>query len=462
MIQSPIDIVGQYVQDYNDARAANDVDKAIHFGRLAVRDATDELKKPNLNATHRDYYKRVISNINEFLANPVASVPAKASAQAQSEDKIKTTDWFAAPVPNLTLNDIAGLQDVKNEFVVNIFAPLYPKYSDIYKKYRGSELGLQVLLFGPPGTGKTHTVKCLAGELGCKIAVVQIKDVMANLVGDGAKIIAEIFEQANQYDRSIIFFDEIDAIASSREGDDSRHTKEQLTTLLTYMDGFTSKTKPGQIRIVIAATNRPWALDSAVKRGGRFDTQIYIPLPDTDARRQLVRIALGKDEKIKNRVDVPCDSDVTVDWLTERFVGYSGADIKAVCRQAVGRPLRREILALSRGKPQSDCVRREDFEWAFSRYINSITDEALMQFDAYKMNMEYDGEYFRIKSEQILIALYNIHVKKNQAAEMPEWYELSWFFGLYRSGYVSEMFGRRYALDFLVDIEKEYEKSRIK
>lgn len=108
---------------------------------------------------------------------------------------------------------------------------------------------------------------------------------MANLVGDGAKIIAEIFEQAKRYDKCIIFFDEIDAIAASRDDDESRHTKEQLTTLLTYMDGFMSGTRKNQIRIIIAATNRPLDIDSAVKRGGRFETQIYVPLPDYDARK---------------------------------------------------------------------------------------------------------------------------------------------------------------------------------
>ena len=218
---------------------------------------------------------------------------------------------------------------------------------------------------------------------------------MARLVGDGAKIIAAVFEQAKKYDKCIIFFDEIDAIAASRDDDESRHTKEQLTTLLTYMDGFMSKTAPGQIRIVVAATNRPWVLDSAVKRGGRFETQIYIPLPDLAARRKLVEIALGKDPKVKNRLDIPCEPDVTPEWLAMQLEGYAGADIKAICKQIINRPLRRAIFAEHNSRPCPDYkVSRKDCAEVIGKYINSITDEMLLQFDAYKANMEFK-EYIK-------------------------------------------------------------------
>ena len=457
---TPYERVGQYVQEYNNARNNNNIARAIEVGRLAVRDASDELKKPSGLGGHKEYYEQVVASIGKFLENPseYKAAPARSAETSPSEDKIKSTDWFAAPIPNLGFKDIAGLKDVRDEFIVNVFAPMYPEYADIYRKYRGEERGIQVLLYGPPGTGKTHVVKCLAGEMGCKIAVVQIKDVMANLVGDGAKIISEIFEQANQYDKSIIFFDEIDAIASSREGDDSRHTKEQLTTLLTNMDGFTSAAKPGQIRIVIAATNRPWALDSAVKRGGRFDTQIYVPLPDDDAREQLIRIALGMDERKKNRVQVPLANDVTLDWLISKTEGYAGADIKSICRQAVSRPLRREIIARTKGEKKNDAVTREDFEYVFGRYINSITDDALMQFDAYKMNMEFGPEYLDLKCDQLIRAYFSNYMreKTRDTDSYPdiriEKFEEKWFKLLYENGYVDEKFGKKYDLSFLKEV----------
>lgn len=386
----------EYLVLYNKYRTDGDTPSAIRIARKIIEIADEQCADANVPKTYKDAYSSAAASIREFLADVNAGKRNSSKiTQSVDDDKIKTTDWFAADVPNLTMRDVAGLRDVCDEFMVNIFAPLSPKYAVIYKKYR-KEMGLQILLYGPPGTGKTHIVKCLAGQLGCKIAVVQIKDVMANLVGDGAKIIAEIFEQAKKYDKCIIFFDEIDAIAASRDDDESRHTKEQLTTLLTNMDGFTAGTKEGQIRIIIAATNRPWVLDSAVKRGGRFDTQIYVPLPDFEARCKLVALALGKDPEVKNRLDVPCAPDVTVEWLAQKFEGYAGADIKAVCKQIINRPLRREIQHLSRnGTLADDCITREDCEEVIGKYINSITDEMLLRFDAYAANMDY-YEYLKI------------------------------------------------------------------
>lgn len=390
-----MDTLQEFGRLYNEARNSGDNVSAVRLGRNIVEIAESQLKNPDLPAAHRDYYQRWSSLIREFLANTeMGRVSRPGKHNSDPDESADNTDWFSADVPKLSMADVAGLTEVKEEFMVNVFAPIDPKYSQIYRKYR-NDLGIQILLYGPPGTGKTHIVKCLAGQLGCKIAVVQIKDVMARLVGDGAKIIAAVFEQAKKYDKCIIFFDEIDAIAASRDDDESRHTKEQLTTLLTYMDGFMSKTAPGQIRIVVAATNRPWVLDSAVKRGGRFETQIYIPLPDLAARRKLVEIALGKDPKVKNRLDIPCEPDVTPEWLAMQLEGYAGADIKAICKQIINRPLRRAIFAEHNSRPCPDYkITRKDCAEVIGKYINSITDEMLLQFDAYKANMEFK-EYIK-------------------------------------------------------------------
>ena len=399
-IQSTSDRINEYLKVYKKALEENRTAEAVRFGEFAYNDAKAALERDPLSP-QASYYKQVMDAIKPFLDNPEIGKPKKASADQGSKDNgAKETDWFSSDVPKERLKDIAGLRELKEQFLVNIFAAIDPKYKATYEKYRGDEKGLQVLLYGPPGTGKTHAVKCLAGQMGCRIAVVQVKDVMANLVGDGAKIIDAVFEQANKYDKCIIFFDEIDAIASSREGEDSRHTKEQLTTLLTRMDGFTSAAKPGQIRIIIAATNRPASLDSAVKRGGRFDTQIYVPLPDKEARAALIRMALTVT-KSGNKTSVPLADDVKLDRLAELFEGYSGADIKAICRQASGLALAREIKASVSGKAYSDAVRMSDFEEVLDRYINSITDTDLAQYDAYSLNMAYSDEYFKHKTNQL-------------------------------------------------------------
>lgn len=380
----------QLCSAYNSAFKRAEFDAVRTLGQRILEIAREQVSDPHTAPEMKEKFQRWINSVEKTLSD-LQSGKLQTSRQTSSEKKIgvdaKAINWFSAEIPKNTLDDVAGLADVKTEFIINILAPLSSRYRSIYDKYR-SDMGLQILLYGPPGTGKTHIVKCLAGQLGAKIAVVQIKDIMANLVGDGAKIIAEIFEQAKRYDKCIIFFDEIDAIAASRDDDESRHTKEQLTTLLTYMDGFMSGTRKNQIRIIIAATNRPWILDSAVKRGGRFETQIYVPLPDYDARKKLVEINLSKPP-------VPRAEDVTIEWLAERFEGYAGADIKAICKQIAGRPLRREIESMRAGRAVADRITRADCEVVMSKYINSITDEMLIQFDAYRQNRTFD-EYVRI------------------------------------------------------------------
>lgn len=382
-----INIFNSYITMYNDMRTKGDNKGAAQMAQTIIDLAAKECAKPDLAPALRGRYSSCAASVKEFLdlynSGKLNMNTNKASGAGASDRP--ATQWFSEDVPNLTLNDIAGLQQVKNEFILNVFAPFDPRTSAIYHKYR-SDVGLQVLLYGPPGTGKTFAVKCLAGQLGCKIAVVQVKDVMSKYVGEGAKVISEVFEQANKLDKCIIFFDEIDSIATSRDDDESRNAKEQFTQLLTNMDGFTAATKPGQLRIIIAATNRPWALDSAVLRGGRFETKIYMPLPDQSAREKLVSDAFGMSANAK--LKIPVASDVTAKALAEKFEGYSGADIKAACRQIATRAMRREIVNAQKGTPKDDCVTMDDVTAVISDYIIATTDGEILSYEAYSKSME--------------------------------------------------------------------------
>ena len=258
-------------------------------------------------------------------------------------------------------------------------------------------MGTQILLYGPPGTGKTHIVKCLAGELNCKIAVVQTSEVLASVVGVAEKNVRDIFAQAAELERCIIFLDEIDSICSDRDSPDSRNTKSVLTTMLTCMDGFIKTTKPNQLRIIVAATNLPWKLDPALKRGGRFETQIYVPVPDEYARLKFVEKGLnGK----------PHEQDVTVQWLQERLEGFSGADINAIIRQISNAPLRREILnIMNGGKALGEKITRDDCEKVLKDYINPINSEMKLRFKAYSLGISYD---------QLLLQIARAAEKKNE------------------------------------------------
>lgn len=389
---SRIGIFNSKVAAFN--RAVEEKDNASMseiFGEM-LEFALTECAKSSVNQTVKETYGKQCQNAYLHVKN-LAKRAAPPSIKSSSGDSGEDADgdpyysekqWFSDEVPNLNFTNIIGVQEVKDAFMVDVVAPLRSEFKEIYRKFRGNQIGSQILLYGPPGTGKTHIVKCLAGALNCKIAVVQTSEVLASVVGVAEKNIRDIFAQASELDRCVIFFDEIDSICSDRSSDDSRNTKSILTTLLTCMDGFTKTTKEGQFRIIVAATNLPWKLDSALKRGGRFETQIYVPLPDAKARRMFI------DNDLKK---LPHREDVQTEKLVEQLNGYSGADIKAVMRQIANRPLRRavvDILSKMPEKAETEMVTLEDCDEVIKNYINSINDEMLLRFEAYDRGISFE------------------------------------------------------------------------
>lgn len=384
---SMIGVFNSKVSAFNNAVKANDTDSITEIGVEMLRIALDECAKPNVSSTIKDTYRKqsmtVVSHLANLAKNPPMAVQSGGSGE-NTDPYYVTKQWFSDEVPKLNFTNIIGVQEVKDAFMVDIVAPLRPEFKEVYKKFRGNQLGSQILLYGPPGTGKTHIVKCLAGALNCKIAVVQTSEVLASVVGVAEKNIRDVFNQAAELDRCIIFLDEIDSICSDRSSDDSRHTKSILTTMLTCMDGFMKTTREGQLRIIVAATNLPWKLDSALKRGGRFETQIYVPLPDEDARRKFIALELDK---------VPHDNDVNVEWLAKLLDGYSGADIKAVMKQICNQPLRREVINILNpqiGQAKGEKITAADCQTVIKKYINGVTPETLLRFEAYDRGITYE------------------------------------------------------------------------
>ena len=394
---SMIGIFNAKVSAFNNAVKANDAETIAELGAEMLKIALDECAKPNVSSTIKDTYRKqgmaVVSHLAALAKTPSASVQAGSGNSGEGNDPYYVTkQWFSSEVPKLNFTNIIGVQEVKDAFMVDVVAPLRPEFREVYKKFRGNQMGSQILLYGPPGTGKTHIVKCLAGALNCQIAVVQTSEVLASVVGVAEKNVRDIFAQAAELDRCIIFLDEIDSICSDRSSDDARNTKSILTTMLTCMDGFMKTTKVGQLRIIVAATNLPWKLDSALKRGGRFETQIYVPLPDEKARRKFIELELNK---------IPHDPDVTVEGLAEMLNGYSGADIKAVMKQIANEPLRREvknILNPEIGKAQGERITAADCAVVIKNYINSVTPEMLLRFEAYDRGISYEDLLRKINS----------------------------------------------------------------
>ncbi|MCD6443783.1 CDC48 family AAA ATPase [Candidatus Bathyarchaeota archaeon] len=236
-------------------------------------------------------------------------------------------------VPNVKWEDIGGLHDVKLELQEAVEWPL--KYPELFE-YMDARPPKGILLYGPPGTGKTLLAKAVANESEANFISIKGPEILSKWVGESERAIREVFRKAKQAAPSIIFFDEIDAIAPVRGSGlgDSHVTERVISQLLTEMDGIE------ELRgvVVIAATNRPDIVDPALLRPGRFDKLLYVPPPDLEARKEILKIHTRKK---------PLADDVDLDNIAERTEGYTGADLEALCNTAVMLAIR-EYIAVNK------------------------------------------------------------------------------------------------------------------
>jgi len=239
-------------------------------------------------------------------------------------------------VPEVHWGDIGGLEEVKEELREVVEYPL--KYREVYETV-GIEPPKGILLFGPPGTGKTMLAKAVATESGANFIAVRGPEILSKWVGESEKAIREIFRKARQAAPTVIFFDEIDAIAPMRGlSVDSGVTERIVNQLLAEMDGIEKLENV----VVIAATNRPDILDPALLRPGRFDRLIYVPPPDKGARVEILKV---------HTRSVPLAEDVSLEEIAEKTEGYTGADLAALVREATLRAIREQM---------TDCMKKAD------------------------------------------------------------------------------------------------------
>lgn len=227
-------------------------------------------------------------------------------------------------IPEVRWSDIGGLNDIKQELRESIEWPM--KYPHVFEKM-GIEPPKGILLFGPPGTGKTLLAKAVATESGANFIAVRGPEILSKWVGESEKAIRQIFRRARMVAPAVVFFDEIDSIASMRGTDPSGVIDRIVNQLLTELDGI----QPLRRVVVIAATNRPDLLDPALLRPGRFDKLIYVPPPDYKARVEIFKVHTRK---------LPLAEDVNLEELARKTEGYTGADIAAVCKEAAMLALR--------------------------------------------------------------------------------------------------------------------------
>jgi transitional endoplasmic reticulum ATPase len=232
-------------------------------------------------------------------------------------------------VPDVKWDDIGGLEGVKQELREAVEWPL--KYNGVFA-YADATPPKGILLYGPPGTGKTLLAKAAANESEANFISVKGPELLSKWVGESEKGVREIFRKARQAAPCIIFFDEIDAIAPTRGGDfgNSHVTERVISQMLTELDGLEILTNI----VVIAATNRPDIIDTALLRPGRFDRLLYVPPPDEKSRIQILQIHTKKK---------PLAEDVKLEELAKQMEGYTGADIAAVASAAVMLAMRAHI-----------------------------------------------------------------------------------------------------------------------
>ena len=227
--------------------------------------------------------------------------------------------------PKVTFKNVGGMDALKDEIRLKIIHPL--EHPELYKAY-GKTVGGGILMYGPPGCGKTHLARATAGEIKAGFLSVGINDVLEMWIGNSERNLHQLFEQARRNTPCVLFFDEVDALAASRS--DMRHSgaRHLINQFLAELDGINSSNEGV---LILAATNAPWHVDAAFRRPGRFDRILFVPPPDAPARASVLRILThGK----------PLDAGLDVEHVAKKADAFSGADLKAVVDLAVENKLR--------------------------------------------------------------------------------------------------------------------------
>jgi AAA+ superfamily predicted ATPase len=245
-----------------------------------------------------------------------------------------------APVerPRISFKDVGGMESLKEEIRMKIILPL--KHPEMFEAY-GKKVGGGILLYGPPGCGKTHLARATAGEIQAGFLAVGIADVLDMWIGNSERNLHELFEQARQRKPCVLFFDEVDALGASRSDMRKSGGRHLINQFLSELDGV-DRSNEGVL--ILAATNAPWHLDTAFRRPGRFDRVLFVPPPDATARAAILQIhCQGKPM-----------SEVDYAAVAKQSEHFSGADLKGAVDVAVEQKLK---VALREGKPQPITTR---------------------------------------------------------------------------------------------------------
>jgi len=359
------------------------LEKDVNLERLA--DITHGFVGADLHALAKEAAIRALRRILPEIDLSAESIPADILNKiiVKMQDFIDVVNEMEpsamrevfVEVPDVKWEDIGGLETIKQELREAVEWPL--KYQGMFA-YADATPPKGILLYGPPGTGKTLMAKATANESEANFISIKGPELLSKWVGESEKGVREIFRKARQAAPCIIFFDEMDAIAPARGGDfgTSHVTERVISQILTELDGLEVLTNV----VVIAATNRPDIIDTALLRPGRFDRLLYVPPPDYESRKQIIHIHTKKK---------PLAEDTNIDNLAAKMDGYTGADIAAVASAAVMLALREHISKY--GKPeeaQSHAKELKIHMRHFEEAMKKIRPLSTQELDMYKMISE--------------------------------------------------------------------------
>jgi SpoVK/Ycf46/Vps4 family AAA+-type ATPase len=261
-------------------------------------------------------YQKVLSIDPQFTDEELdkelrQSYTANATPQME-EDEVD--DIRMVEKPNLKFEDVGGMNRLKEEIELKIIKPM--QHPELYKAY-GRKIGGGILLYGPPGCGKTYLAKATAGEISAKFISIGINDILDMWLGNSEKNLHEAFELARKNKPCVLFFDEVDALGASRSDMRQSSGRHLINQFLAELDGV--KANNDGI-LVLGATNAPWHLDAAFRRPGRFDRIIFVEPPELESRAKIIEILL-KDKPIEK---------IDYEAIAKKTEEYSGADLKAV------------------------------------------------------------------------------------------------------------------------------------